>query len=212
MGGNGDDHGRIERLLNDPLVQLLMNADRLDGAEVANMLRGAARRLRQRRTAGEDTPENQQYRIGVGIMLINRRGRVFVGRRVDLEEPAWQMPQGGIESGETPLEAARRELEEETGIAQAELLAEFDGWLRYDYPPALAERLGCRGQEQKWFAMLFLGEDSDIELSGPSPEFDDWRWADPKELPDLIVEFKRPLYLELGDALIVKGLGRPPAA
>jgi len=140
------------------------------------------------------------YRPGVGIMLLNHAGRVFVGRRIDMPAglAAWQMPQGGIDPGETPRQAALRELEEEVGTADAEILAESRGWLHYDLPPDAAGRMwggGFRGQRQKWFAMRFLGNEADIDpAAGAHPEFDAWEWVEADRLPALIVPFKRPLY------------------
>jgi putative (di)nucleoside polyphosphate hydrolase len=137
------------------------------------------------------------YRRGVGIALFNRAGRVFVAQRLDSPGPAWQMPQGGIDKGEAPLDAAWRELQEETGVTSAELLAESDGWLNYDLPPELAATLWkgkYRGQEQKWFAFRFTGAESEIDITGDHPEFSSWKWADFRQVPELIVPFKRPLY------------------
>jgi putative (di)nucleoside polyphosphate hydrolase len=136
------------------------------------------------------------YRRGVGIMLLDRRNFVFAGQRIDTPG-AWQMPQGGIDAGETPREAALRELAEETGTAKAEFLAETAGWLRYDLPAHLHGKVwggAYRGQEQKWFAMRFLGSDSDFNLATEHREFDTWRWLAPADLPRLIVPFKRALY------------------
>ena len=143
------------------------------------------------------------YRPAVGIMLLNREGRVFVGRRIDMPAglAAWQMPQGGIDPGESPREAALRELEEEVGTARAEVLAETAGWLHYDVPAAIAGRMWggrYRGQRQKWFAMRFTGEDADIDpAAAEHPEFDAWEWVAPERLPELIVPFKRQLYLDV---------------
>lgn len=141
------------------------------------------------------------YRPCVGIMLVNDAGRVFVGRRIDVKDaPAWQMPQGGIDPGETPRAAALRELAEETGTDKAEILAESRRWRHYDIPAAIAGGLWggrYRGQRQKWFAMRFLGSDADIDLATTHPEFDAWRWVLPDDLPRLIVPFKRPLYLDV---------------
>ena len=142
------------------------------------------------------------YRRGVGIMLLNRRGMVFVARRIDMPSEAWQMPQGGIDEGETPQGAAWREMEEEIGTAKAELLAESRQWLRYDLPDDLAPGLWggrYRGQEQKWFAFRFTGTHSDIRIDTEKPEFSHWRWAAMATLPDIIVPFKRRLYLDLVD-------------
>jgi putative (di)nucleoside polyphosphate hydrolase len=146
------------------------------------------------------TPEQHDdsaYRPGVGIMLLNDARQIFVARRIDTGPEAWQMPQGGIDKGESPHEAARRELEEEIGTAKAEFLAESRDWLRYDLPAELIGRVWggrWRGQRQKWFAMRFTGSDADINLATAHPEFCDWRWMESARLPELIVPFKRDLY------------------
>lgn len=140
------------------------------------------------------------YRPGVGLMLFNRQGLVFVAQRIDMPSAAWQMPQGGIDPGETPRQAALRELHEETGTDKAEIVAEGRDWIRYDLPPDLTRKLWggrYRGQEQKWFALRFLGRDADIDIAGENAEFSAWRWAELAETPDLIVPFKRPLYQRL---------------
>jgi putative (di)nucleoside polyphosphate hydrolase len=136
------------------------------------------------------------YRQNVGIMLINGAGKVFVARRLDTPD-AWQMPQGGIDDGESPEQAALRELEEEIGTRKAVILAETRIWLRYDLPPELRGKLWggqYRGQMQKWFAARFAGRDADIDLATAHPEFDAWKWVDPQEAAQLIVPFKRPIY------------------
>lgn len=146
--------------------------------------------------AGREEPT--RYRRGVGIMLLDPAKRVLVARRIDTPD-AWQMPQGGIDAGETPPVAARRELGEEIGTTKAEIIAET-GWLRYDLPAELRGRLwggGYRGQEQKWFAMRFLGRDADIDIATAHPEFDAWKWVEAAKLPSLIVPFKRTLYQEV---------------
>jgi putative (di)nucleoside polyphosphate hydrolase len=140
------------------------------------------------------------YRPGVGVMLLNKAGLVFVAQRIDTRVEAWQMPQGGIDGGETPREAALRELEEEIGTANVRVLAETDGWLNYDLPDELKGKVwGGKwpGQTQKWFACLFLGADDEIDLETEHPEFSEWRWVPMSALGALIVPFKRPLYEDL---------------
>jgi putative (di)nucleoside polyphosphate hydrolase len=142
------------------------------------------------------------YRPAVGIMLLNPAGLAFIGRRIDMPAglAAWQMPQGGIDPGETPRQAAFRELAEEVGTDKAEILAETRGWLHYDLPSDIASRMWSgrwRGQRQKWFLMRFTGEDADINPVTEHPEFDAWEWVEPQRLPDLIVPFKRQLYRDV---------------
>jgi len=137
------------------------------------------------------------YRPCVGIVLANTDGLVFAGQRIDTQGDAWQMPQGGIEEGEDPEAAALRELEEETEIREVRLLSETDGWLRYDLPPDVRDNVWNGrfvGQAQKWFAMLFNGDDSDIRLDGKHAEFRIWKWMDADALLNLVVDFKQPLY------------------
>ena len=137
------------------------------------------------------------YRPCVGIMLFNRHGKVFVGKRIDQTVEGWQMPQGGIDKGESPKEAALRELQEEVGTDKAEIIAVMEDWVTYDLPEHLigvAFHGKYRGQKQKWFAMRFTGEDSDIDLTSHEPEFSAFKWVDLKTLPTLIVPFKRDTY------------------
>jgi putative (di)nucleoside polyphosphate hydrolase len=146
------------------------------------------------------------YRPAVGIMLVNAVDLVFVGRRIDMPAglAAWQMPQGGIDPGETPREAAFRELNEEVGTHKAEIIAETQGWLHYDVPPEIIIEITqphwggrYRGQRQKWFLMRFTGADTDIDVATEHPEFDAWEWVEPARLPELIVPFKRQLYRDI---------------
>ncbi len=137
------------------------------------------------------------YRRGVGIVLLNGHNLVFVAQRIDNPEPAWQMPQGGIDKGEEPIAAAWRELYEETGVKSATLIAETPDWLRYDLPHELIPQIWkgrYRGQKQKWFAFRFTGNDSEIKIDGEHAEFREWRWAEFNKTPEMIVPFKRSLY------------------
>jgi putative (di)nucleoside polyphosphate hydrolase len=144
-------------------------------------------------------PSGLPYRPGVGVMLLNRAGLVFVGQRLDSKLEAWQMPQGGIDEGEDPLPAAFRELEEETGVPAhlAEVIAETPDWHHYDLPDDMVGTIWkgrYAGQRQKWFAMRFLGTDSDVAIDQPHPEFKAWRWTGIETLVELAVPFKRALY------------------
>lgn len=157
---------------------------------------------------------DQRYRPCVGVALFNRAGLAFIGRRRhkgafdDVPDSyRWQMPQGGIDAGEPPLAAALRELHEETNVASVELLCELPRWLSYDLPPSATEKWKGKyiGQTQRWFALRFTGDDSEIDIHAPGggkhkPEFDDWRWEEFSRLPDLIVPFKRDVYLDVVDA------------
>lgn len=155
--------------------------------------------------------EDLPYRPCVGIMVLNRAGLVWAGRRIPIENSEydgssnlWQMPQGGIDKGEDPLKAALRELYEETGMKTVSLLAEAPAWINYDLP---ADLIGVglkgkyRGQTQRWFAFRFEGDEGEIAISPPPAgnhaEFDQWAWKPMRELPDLIVPFKRAVYDEV---------------
>ena len=143
---------------------------------------------------------NLPYRLGVGLVLFNAEGLVWAGRRLDQKGDAWQMPQGGIDDGETAREAALRELEEEIGTGQAEIIAESRDWLTYELPPELvgvAWKGKYRGQKQKWFALRFTGRDQDISIETEHPEFGEWRWVEFERLVELIVPFKRELYRQI---------------
>ena len=142
--------------------------------------------------------ESLPYRQCAGIVLFNDSGMVLVGKRIDQISEAWQMPQGGIDANEEPLEAALRELEEEINTANVEILAESKNWYQYDLPKNLRGKLWkgkYRGQNQKWFAMKYLGEDKEIQpQSVKKPEFDDWKWVDIEDLPRVAIKFKRDIY------------------
>ena len=147
-------------------------------------------------------PTTLHYRPCAGAMILNRENRVFVGQRIDTVLEAWQMPQGGIDPGEDALAAAVREVGEETGIAsnRIELIAEAPDELFYDLPPELVGKVWkgkWRGQRQRWFLFRFLGEDSDVRIATPEPEFRAWRWIDPHDLPAMIVPFKAQLYRDV---------------
>jgi putative (di)nucleoside polyphosphate hydrolase len=140
------------------------------------------------------------YRPCVGIMLFNPDGKVFVGKRIDQTVESWQMPQGGIDKGETPKEAALRELQEEVGTAKAKIIGEMDDWVTYDLPEHLigvALHGKYKGQRQKWFALRFTGQEADIDLAAHDPEFSAYRWVSLEELPELIVPFKREIYKQV---------------
>jgi len=149
--------------------------------------------------------DDHLYRRGVGVMLLNREGKVFVGARIDNPDDAWQMPQGGMDEGEDSWATALRELEEETGIQPhlVERIAECPERLRYDLPQELQGKIWggkWRGQVQHWYLCRFVGEDADIDIAASAdPEFREWKWVEPHEVPELIVPFKRELYRRLLD-------------
>ena len=136
-------------------------------------------------------------RSGVGIVVLNKKDEVFVAKRIDNQKNFWQMPQGGVDKGEDYLTAAYRELEEETSIKNVDLIKKLDGLISYELPKEL---LGIiwkgkyRGQEQKWFVMRFLGQDSEIDIKTKNPEFCEWKWIDLENITDLVVDFKLQVY------------------
>ncbi|HEX8532849.1 MAG TPA: RNA pyrophosphohydrolase [Allosphingosinicella sp.] len=149
--------------------------------------------------------ESLPYRPAAGVMLLNREGKVFVAQRLDSTLEAWQMPQGGLDEGEDAEAGALRELEEETGIRpeHVEIIARTPGELTYDLPDDLVGKLWkgkWRGQRQSWFLCRFTGTDEDVNIATAHPEFRAWKWAEPAELPAMIVPFKRRLYEQLLDA------------
>ncbi len=144
------------------------------------------------------------YRPCVGLMLLNREGKIFAGQRLDNQNDAWQMPQGGIDDGETPDQAALREMREETGIHpdQVQVLRESAYWHKYDLPPGLVRRLWngrYRGQKQRWFALRYLGDDSGVDIDTHEPEFRAWSWMAHEDLIHKIVPFKRDTYMQVFD-------------
>ncbi len=145
--------------------------------------------------------ENLPYRRGVGALLFNDAGLVFVARRIDTPQEAWQFPQGGIDKHERPRKAILRELEEEIGTNKVEIIGKSSRWYRYDLPLDLRGKVWkgkYRGQKQRWFALHFVGVETDIDLEASShPEFDAWRWVNLASTPTLAVSFKRELYADL---------------
>lgn len=198
-----DLSARVATLLTDPLTQMVMRADRVDEQQLVIMLSSVLDRLSSgsaQSEAGERHGAIQDYRPNVGIMLFNSRNQVFVGKRRRTPGDAWQMPQGGIEDGEDPAAAALRELKEEIGTNNARIIGESKSWLFYDWPANLINETTknrWRGQRQKWFAMRFLGDDSDINIETETPEFSEWKWVDIGALVELIVSFKRLVYLSV---------------
>jgi len=143
-------------------------------------------------------------RIGVGVILLNNKNKVFVGKRIDNPKNFWQMPQGGTNQNENSLQAAKRELEEETGIKSVELVKELSGWFEYDLPENLIGKVlegKYRGQKQKWFIMKFVGKNNEINVKTKNPEFLDWKWIEVSKLPSISVDFKANLYEKLKEEI-----------
>ena len=144
-------------------------------------------------------------RIGVGIALLNHENKIFVGKRIDNPANSWQMPQGGVDENEDFLQAAKRELKEETNIRTVTVIKELNEWLMYDLPKNLLGKLWegkYRGQKQKWFIMKFLGKPDEINVKTKNPEFFDWKWIEPLELTKVAVDFKVNVYKKLKEELI----------
>ena len=139
-------------------------------------------------------------RNGVGVIIFNRENKVFVAKRKDNPIDKWQMPQGGVDEGENYLSAMKRELFEETSITSIEILKEIEGFFEYELPKNLLGKIWkgrYRGQKQKWFITKFIGDENEINLNTKNPEFIEWKWILPEKLPDVIVDFKKDLYLKL---------------
>jgi len=144
--------------------------------------------------------EEIPLRLGVGIILLNNNNEVLVGKRLDNPKNFWQMPQGGVNDNEDFFKAAKRELEEETGVKSIKLIKELKGWFSYDLPEHLMGKIWkgkYRGQKQKWFIMKFLGDDREINIKTEKPEFLDWKWIPFSELPGVAVEFKSNIYKKI---------------
>ena len=144
--------------------------------------------------------KNLPLRTGVGIVVLNPKNEVFVGKRKDSPFDKWQMPQGGVELNELLLTAMRRELEEETSIKKIKILKEFDQWLEYELPENLIGKIWkgkYKGQKQKWFIVRFVGAENEININTDHPEFIEWKWIDMNSLPDLIVNFKKHVYKDV---------------
>jgi len=143
-------------------------------------------------------------RVGVGVILLNNKNNVFVGKRIDNPKNFWQMPQGGVDNNENFFDAAKRELEEETSIKSVKLIKELDFWLEYELPKYLLGKIWqgrYRGQKQKWFVMKFLGNENEINLKTKNPEFLDWKWIESSKLTDVVVDFKFDVYSKIKQEL-----------
>ena len=143
-------------------------------------------------------------RDGVGVIVLNEKNEVFVGKRKDNPIDRWQMPQGGVDKGESYISAMQRELYEETSIKNIKVLKELDGFLEYELPKNLIGIIWkgkYKGQKQKWFIVKFLGKEKEINLKTKNPEFIEWKWLKPDQLPNVIVDFKKEMYLKLLESI-----------
>ena len=147
---------------------------------------------------------NLPLRLGVGIVLINSENKIFVGRRIDNPVNSWQMPQGGVDKNENLLNAAFRELREETGVKNVKLIKEIDTWLTYDLPKNLLGKLWngkYRGQRQRWFVMRFIGKDEEVNVKTKNAEFKEWKWIAVDQLTNVAVDFKLQIYKKISEEL-----------
>lgn len=217
MTGRADppDHASaVNALLSGPMIQMMMAADGVTESEMRALLAQTGARLSVPPDDAGAAPFGN-YRYGVGIVLFCAAGEVLMARRLGATDATWQMPQGGIEPGETPIAAALREMQEEIGTARAEVLAESAGWYRYDLPPefrAAARHGQFDGQVQKWFALRFTGTDIEINLHTAEPEFEAWRWVHPSEVAGQAPPFRQALYRAVVEEFRAVGPpGRMPA-
>ena len=144
--------------------------------------------------------KNLPYRVGVGIIVLNKENKIFVAKRIDKQKGFWQMPQGGVDEGEDFLSAAFRELEEETSIKNVELITEIDEITTYELPNHLLGKIWkgkFKGQKQKWFIVKFTGEDAEININTKHPEFLDWQWLDFRKITETVVDFKLHVYQQI---------------
>ena len=156
-----------------------------------------------------DNTKELPLRIGVGIALLNHESKIFVGKRIDNPKNSWQMPQGGVDKNEDFLQAAKRELKEETSVMTVEVIKELNEWLTYDLPKNLLGKLWkgkYRGQKQKWFVMKFIGNNEEINIKTKKPEFLDWKWIKPSDLPRVAVNFKANIYRKMVEKLATTNL------
>ena len=147
---------------------------------------------------------NLPLRLGVGIVLLNSENKIFVGKRIDNPVNSWQMPQGGVDNNENLLNAAFRELREETGVKNVKLIKEIDTWLTYDLPKNLLGKLWngkYRGQRQRWFVMRFIGKDEEVNVKTKNAEFKEWKWIAVDQLTNVAVDFKLQIYKKISEEL-----------